>query len=371
MNMGNVFIWNQSFLTGLGSVDEQHQRLVDLINDVGELAMSAETISPEQFQETHRELVDYARFHFADEERQMEETGLEPAFIAAHRAAHRSFVEKAQALGQHAHNDQQQLHELLHYLVRWLAYHILGIDQQMARQIQAVQAGRSPTEAYREDQEFRKYQESAEPLLQAMEGLYAMVSERNRSLRELNRSLEERVNLRTGELQKANQLLRSMAIHDDLTGLPNRRAAMVALHAHFSEGSDRDPVAVLLLDADEFKLVNDRFGHDEGDAILRDLAQRMNDSVRTSDLVCRLGGDEFLIICRDSSLDGAREVADKILKKSQPKRQQSGQVTWPGSVSIGIAEYRPGMSRPEELLKAADQALYRAKRAGGNRYWPG
>jgi len=368
--VSEVFVWDRSFLTGLASVDDQHQRLVSLINDIGELSMLGQDVGREHFLATHDELVDYARFHFADEERQMAAAGLDPEFVRAHKAAHRAFVDRAQTMAEAAADDPHQVHDLLHYLVRWLAYHILGIDQRMARQMEMVKAGMDPAEAYREDSQRHPFEETAEPLLKALQGLYSMVSERNRLLRELNRTLELRVSERTAQLEEANRLLQSLAIHDELTGLPNRRAAMMNLQRYFTGELDDAALSVLLLDADDFKSVNDQYGHTRGDAVLRTLAQRLRDSVRTSDMVCRLGGDEFLVICPESSLAGALQAASKILDAEAPYRLDSGEVAWRGGISIGAARLSPLMQRPEDLLQLADQHLYRAKRAGGNRCWP-
>ncbi|QKK02556.1 MAG: GGDEF domain-containing protein [Pseudomonadota bacterium] len=365
--MTSVFVWNRSFPTGIESVDAQHRRLVELINDIGELVMSGSTIDAEAFGRTHAALMDYAHQHFSDEERQMVEAGLDGGFVARHRAAHRAFVDRSQDLAGEVGGSLERMHDLLHYLVRWLAYHILGMDQQMARQIRAIEAGASPADAYDQDREtYDDYRSAAEPLLQAMEGLYYMVSERNRTLRELNRTLEQRVSERTVQLESANRLLSAMAAQDDLTGLANRRAALSALQQLFSGPVDDPPLSVLLIDADDFKPVNDTHGHEAGDTVLRALAHRLRDAVRTSDMVCRLGGDEFLVICPGSDLDGARIAAEKVLQSVRPFQSDSGETIWSGSVSIGMAVRQVGMNSPKDLIRAADHALYLAKQSGGN-----
>jgi hemerythrin len=185
-------------------------------------------------------------------------------------------------------------------------------------------------------------------------------------LRALNRELEQRVQQRTIDLEHANRQLQLLSTQDDLTGLPNRRFAILSLNQLWFETQRYGgALSVLMLDADRFKEVNDRFGHAAGDALLRDLAKRLRDAVRRSDIVCRLGGDEFLVICPRSSRLGAADVARKILADKRPCRTGDGVECWDGALSIGIAEVRGSMTRLEDLLQAADQALYTAKRQGG------
>jgi hemerythrin len=104
-----------------------------------------------------------------------------------------------------------------------------------------------------------------------------------------------------------------------------------------------------------------------GDAVLRGLATVLKHSVRSNDVVCRLGGDEFLVICPRSDLEGARQVGAKLLGAVRPHRNAVGEVCWPGAISIGAAQLQASMQQPEDLLEAADQALYQAKHAGGGR----
>ena len=130
---------------------------------------------------------------------------------------------------------------------------------------------------------------------------------------------------------------------------------------------DGTPMSVLLLDADHFKPVNDQFGHAVGDELLRHLAQRLRNAVRSSDIVCRIGGDEFLVICPRSNLHGAVRAAQKILDSQEPFLTAQAQPCWDGSLSIGIAEVDASMLHTEDLLKRADRALYEAKQKGGSR----
>lgn len=363
--MSNVFNWDESFLTGISLVDKQHKRLVDLVNDMGELSMSGENADPREMAAVINEMLDYAHTHFWDEEELMQKSGLDPRHISYHRAQHYSFFEEARALtvaGNEVYPEQTR--ELLQYLVDWLAYHILGIDQSMARQIRAVESGLSGEQAF--EAEKNNTQDSTEPLLTALKGLFQTVSERNRELRKLNRTLEKRVKERTKELEQANRQLQTLAIQDELTGLPNRRYALSAINKLWEEAeSEGTPLSVLMLDADKFKEVNDEYGHDEGDALLRSLARNLSNAVRTNDIVCRLGGDEFLVICPRCSQKDACAVAEKILTAPKNYCNADEVECWSGAVSIGVAQAEHSMTQPEQLLKAADRELYAAKRKGG------
>ncbi|PZV00681.1 MAG: sensor domain-containing diguanylate cyclase [Leptolyngbya sp.] len=157
------------------------------------------------------------------------------------------------------------------------------------------------------------------------------------------------------------------AHHDLLTGLPNRRLFLDRLEQEVKQAKrDRLPLAVLFMDLDGFKGVNDLLGHEVGDHLLSEVAKRLTGCVRESDTVARLGGDEFTVI-----LTGAEHrqdvelVAQKILDAlaiSFPIAQQLVQIT----VSIGITFYPQDASSPFALLEAADQAMYKAKTFGSN-----
>ncbi len=131
-------------------------------------------------------------------------------------------------------------------------------------------------------------------------------------------------------------------------------------------------LALLFLDLDGFKAVNDSFGHDAGDALLRVVAQRLLASVRVNDSVFRLAGDEFTLVLEDldGTAAGAQCVAAKLLKNiSEPI--PIGAASAHVGASIGIALYTPGSGiSPEELIKEADSAMYEAKKAGRGRVWP-
>ncbi|CAK0781357.1 hypothetical protein CCP4SC76_7850003 [Gammaproteobacteria bacterium] len=253
---------------------------------------------------------------------------------------------------------------LLKFLIHWLAYHILGTDQSLAKQIHAIQAGQSAGEAYLLEE---RKQDSTEPLLNALNGLFQQVSERNRELFLLNQTLESKVDERTKALREVNQRLEEMAMTDTLTGLKNRRSALKILSEEWIRAETNGlPLACMMIDADHFKQINDSYGHDAGDVVLRRLSRQLSHSVRTDDVVCRLGGDEFLIICPRTPLEGAMQVAEKIRAEVETLRVSAGQGVWHGSISVGVAVRKDDMNHLEDLLKAADEGVYVAKRNGRN-----
>jgi len=163
--------------------------------------------------------------------------------------------------------------------------------------------------------------------------------------------------------------VRHRALHDPLTGLPNRALALDRLEGALARRRrDGRAVAVLLADLDQFKLVNDSLGHAAGDELLVALAPRLHDAVRPSDTVARLGGDEFLVVCEQ--LDGAHEairVAERVAQAiNQPIVLAEGEHFVTASIGIAVAESAGAL--PEDLLRDADAAMYRAKERGRGRY---
>ncbi len=170
-------------------------------------------------------------------------------------------------------------------------------------------------------------------------------------------------------LKQHERELRRLAYHDALTGLPNRillqdRLQQALAHAR----RERHQVAVMVLDLDGFKAVNDQYGHDIGDLLLVEVAERLRQSLREGDTVARMGGDEFIVIA--SGL-GAREhverVTHKLLNALKPGTTLEG-IPLQISASIGVALYPTHGTGEQTLFKTADQAMYAAKRAGKNRF---
>lgn len=169
------------------------------------------------------------------------------------------------------------------------------------------------------------------------------------------------------ELRRAEQASRFLAYHDQLTGLPNRRLLDDRLRQAIRLAERRDRmVAALLVHLDDFRQVNDALGHDAGDALLREVAERLSGCVRKADTLARAGADEFaLVVCDLKDGGDCRVVAEKVLQALQPEFRIAGRRLRLG-VSIGISLFPADGADGEALLRNADAATFRAKQLGRN-----
>jgi diguanylate cyclase (GGDEF)-like protein len=161
--------------------------------------------------------------------------------------------------------------------------------------------------------------------------------------------------------------LEKMASTDALTGIFNRRAFDIIIQQTLKEIRRKQlPVAVIMLDIDEFKQVNDTFGHSTGDVVLQHVVRLAQAHIRASDVLCRWGGEEFLILLRDCNREGALAMADKIRRvvREQPLFHEGQRIET--TISLGVAEYRGGEAA-DHLFSRVDQAMYRAKQRGRDR----
>jgi two-component system cell cycle response regulator len=166
------------------------------------------------------------------------------------------------------------------------------------------------------------------------------------------------------QLKALNQKLQSLAVTDGLTGLHNHRAFQDYLEEQFQVAMrNKQPLALILIDVDHFKQYNDTYGHQAGDEVLRQVAQILSAHVREGDFVARYGGEEFVIVLPRADSESAVAVAERLREAVQSAEWRLRPVTG----SFGVACARPDMETRQELIEAADQALYQAKKNGRNR----
>ncbi len=203
----------------------------------------------------------------------------------------------------------------------------------------------------------------SKPLLARLKAGMRMIREQQTLRQE-----QEELRRRLLELSIANQRAQEAALTDVLTGLYNRRHAMERLTQEWAEAErGHRPLCILALDIDHFKSVNDTHGHDTGDAALRQFTEVLRVYSRTPDVPCRFGGEEFLLIAPDTPLEGALNLAERIRLGIQNKPLVAAGVSLRLTVSIGVAEKSARHANIDQLLKAADEALYHAKQNGRNR----
>ncbi|WP_173911424.1 sensor domain-containing diguanylate cyclase [Acinetobacter sp. Marseille-Q1618] len=174
-----------------------------------------------------------------------------------------------------------------------------------------------------------------------------------------NQLLEEIQSWHT-HLQNENQQLSYQVQHDHLTGLPNRNYFYQVLVNSFNNTSEKQQIALLFIDTNNFKTINDQYGHQAGDAVLKEMAHRLQKNIRQDDFVARLSGDEFAIILNSiQHIEHLISIAENLVKSSEEPLLYNDQSIY-FSFSLGIALSNQAMS-PEDLISQADQAMYKAK----------
>jgi diguanylate cyclase (GGDEF)-like protein/hemerythrin-like metal-binding protein/PAS domain S-box-containing protein len=478
MQSVDIFPWNKNFETGVPIIDEQHQKLVQLINILaGHLSSHSEEST---LKSVFDELADYALHHFETEENVWHQFLPDDPLEAEHKKTHGDFIVQLKQLKQANKNQstKQEIEEVLRFLIQWLVFHILESDMHLAKVVEAVQSGMSlQTAKEKADQEMRQHiGVLVETILSMYEKLTGMalhlrseidsrkkaetklrlasnvventldaicITNSDKKIIDANpaffqttqftadevlgRNIED---LKTGlreeplvsQLEKAlltdgqwsgivsnrnkegevmmewlsfssinnehddgayyvavfseithlaDRLsdMEHMAYHDALTELPNRILLVDRLELALANADrNKEFLAVCYLDLDGFKPVNDQFGHEAGDEVLKVIAQRLLSVLRTNDTISRVGGDEFVLVLGDlKTSDDYKELLARVLQEIDKEIQlekQKVRVT----ASIGVTIYPLDNSMVDDLVQHADRAMYQAKQSGTSSY---
>jgi diguanylate cyclase (GGDEF)-like protein len=180
--------------------------------------------------------------------------------------------------------------------------------------------------------------------------------------------MAERLALALADM-KLRETLRAQSICDPLTGWFNRRYMEETLEREIRRAARHEgPLAIIMLDVDNFKEFNDSFGHEAGDVALQNLCQMLRTHVRGEDVACRYGGDEFVLVLPDTSVELAAQRAEQMrIAVGHAEMQYHGQLLRPMALSFGIATFPADGRTSQDLLRASDTALFRAKSEGRDR----
>jgi len=397
-----VIAWTDDFATGLGVVDRQHRRLVVLINRLAEALVASPRIDSPALACAYQRLRDHAASHFSDEERLMVNGGIDSRHAETHRQAHVQLIELIDSLWQSRTAISNPAEALLDVVSPWFVQHTLGVDKLMAFQIKLLRQGETAERSYELASAARPSESYA--TLDALRQLFQTLSRRNLALEQsarertrelesvnlklthayvrLNRqdqSLENQIRARTQKLERANrvltaanQRLKNIACTDGLLNIANRASFDERLDGEWRRaGRDALPLSLLMIDVDHFKLFNDTYGHLAGDRCLQSIAQTLAALThRPGDFVARYGGEEFVVVLPNTDIEGARSCAEQIRERIRSMQIVHGtsDADCCVTVSIGASCRLPGYTAVSaaELVRQADEGLYRAKSEGRN-----
>lgn len=256
-------------------------------------------------------------------------------------------------------------------LIDVMASEIDGFE--LTRTLRQFKAGRSIhvlllTDRQDDDKLIRAFEAGADGLLvmpvePRLLAAYLLAGKRAAGLQDELRRDQEEVRRISAELSASNQKLLEAGMTDVLTGCPNRRSAMERINQEWAMATRSErPLACMVIDVDNMKQINDEHGHEAGDAALKLLASAIKEEMRAQDVLARSGGDEFLVICPDTTLEAALACAERMRSAAAAQPIVGGAQPARGSVSIGVAVRDASTADSDALIRLADEGAYLAKR---------
>lgn len=366
-----VFPWNKNFEIGIEVIDEQHKVLFSLLNELASTLTRGNQI---EINHVFSELAKYAEYHFETEEAIWADHFGDDSWLSSHQLSHSSFLPKVIELKEQEINKPQAeiIECIILFLIRWLAFHIMDNDKRMGLCIQNIHNG-MPLEQAKIAAD-KKMSGSIRILIETVMGMYDSLSTRTLALmRESHarQKIEKELHKTNKQLRKANLRLESLSITDQLTDLFNRRHFNSVFMREIKRARrDKTPLALIILDIDFFKKINDNYGHSEGDRILIQVGQQLKIICqRPGDYAFRLGGEEFGVISSNLSIHGTAEFAEIIRKEIEnlniPNKYSS--ISQYLTVSIGSVTKIPDeIDTIDNFMSIADKHLYKAKESGRN-----
>ena len=360
-----VFPWNENFETGIQEVDAQHKTLVILLNKLAN-SLTQEKIA--EVEDTFSQLAKYADYHFKSEEKIWEKYfDKRNLLFKSRKHSHDSFLPTVIEL-QEKNKDKpfyDTAEEILLFLIRWLAFHIIDEDKRLALIIDSINNGKELNEAKLiSDSQMGG---SMKILVEAILSMYDSLS-----IKAINLIRERKARiLAQKELRKINKKLEKLSITDQLTGLHNRRHFEEIFEQELKRAKRNNTIiSLILFDIDYFKKLNDTYGHIQGDKALKSVAKCMKRVCkRANDFAFRVGGEEFAIVITNEESKTAIELCE-ILKKEIEEAQilnENSSVSKYLTISAGVVSKIPNdLDDIDSFSKIADERLYEAKELGRN-----
>jgi diguanylate cyclase (GGDEF)-like protein/hemerythrin-like metal-binding protein len=355
----DIFPWNKNFNTGIAIIDEQHEKLVDILNTLASHVAYESNIS--ELSEIFDVLTDYAAYHFKTEELIWHEFLPEDEMELKHLDSHLSFIATIEKLksGESVKPLDNIIEETLSFLTRWLVSHILETDRQMAIIVQELKSGISLDVA--KNHAIEKMSGTMRVLIDIILSTYGNhVTNTLRLIKEI------------AERKKFEATINDLAFYDPLTHLPNLNLLISKLETSIKAAPNLQQFsAILTINIDDFKSLNDFKGREVGDLLLIEITDHLKSSVQSTDIIARVGGDEFVVATVllsdtiDLAISESRVIANRILARINQPLDLRGH-DYHCTVSIGITLFNTDLLTAQQLLKQANVAMHHSRRQGRN-----